>query len=233
MDQDHYWANWSNACPYTIDSVYVMVQFWDRSKVPIGEGVWALHFVMPGEHRVTRFTAPRNVPDFDSVRVHKITASSVEALLEPLPVPDRPAVVKVVATSVEPPPDHISIPDVGPVALPVFAEVRTPPADLLSAADHNRRGRELLAAKDYARAIEELSEAIRQKPDYSLAYNARGFARFLTQQYQPALADLDEAIRLNPTYVNAYQNRSQARRAAGDLNGSVEDARTIRKLLRK
>jgi hypothetical protein len=29
MDEGHYWANWTNACPYVIDSVYVMVKFAD------------------------------------------------------------------------------------------------------------------------------------------------------------------------------------------------------------
>ena len=33
--------------------------------------MWALHFVMPGTHQVTRFTAPRGVPDFDFVRLNK------------------------------------------------------------------------------------------------------------------------------------------------------------------
>ena len=228
MDRDHYWADWSNACPYTIDSVYVLVQFADRSRVPIGEGVWALHFVVPGAHQVTRFTAPRNVPDFDSVRVHKITASSEEALLEPLPVPDRPLLAKVDRAG-----DHVSIPDLGRVALPAFASIAPPAIDPMSAAEHNRRGRELLRTKNYAAAIDELSEAIRQKPDYSIAYNARGFARYLSREYQPAIADLDEAIRLNPKYVNAYQNRSHARRAAGDISGSIADMKTIRQLLQK
>ncbi len=82
MDQDHYWANWQNACPYTIDSVYVMVRFSDRSRGQLGNGVWALHFVTPGTHQVTRFTAPRGVPDFDFVRLHKITTDSLEALLD-------------------------------------------------------------------------------------------------------------------------------------------------------
>jgi tetratricopeptide (TPR) repeat protein len=81
MDQDHYWANWANACPYTIDSVYVMVRFSDRSRTRLGNGVWALHFVTPGTHQVTRFTAPRGVPEFEFVQLHKITADSLEALL--------------------------------------------------------------------------------------------------------------------------------------------------------
>jgi len=42
--------------------------------------VWAMYFVTPGTHRVTRFTAPLTVPEFASVSIRKITTDSVEAL---------------------------------------------------------------------------------------------------------------------------------------------------------
>jgi hypothetical protein len=95
-DEEHYWANWTNRCSYTIDSVYVMVGFADQGNQSIGNGVWGLHFVTPGESRVTRFSTPARVPDFHSVHVRKITANSEEAL-RPSPgsaerafAPDRP-----------------------------------------------------------------------------------------------------------------------------------------------
>ena len=80
MDEDHYWANWTNSCPYTIDSVYVMVKFVDKARKTLGNGVWSLHFITPGTHRVIRFTAPLTVPGFESINVHKITTDSDEAL---------------------------------------------------------------------------------------------------------------------------------------------------------
>src|ERR1700677_1240854 len=67
MDEDHYWADWTNACPYTIDSVYVMVKFRNESGGALGDGVWGLHFVTPGTHQVTRFTSPLSLADFHSV----------------------------------------------------------------------------------------------------------------------------------------------------------------------
>jgi hypothetical protein len=82
MDDDHYWANWTNACSYTIDSVYVTVEFVDGDRRSVGNGVWSMHFVTPGAHQVTRFSTPAGVSDFKTVRVRKVTTSLDEALRE-------------------------------------------------------------------------------------------------------------------------------------------------------
>lgn len=79
-DEVHYWADWTNSCPYTINSVYVLVTFADKSRNHIGDGVWPMYFVTPGTHRVTRFSVPAEVADFAWVNVRKITADAVEGL---------------------------------------------------------------------------------------------------------------------------------------------------------
>jgi tetratricopeptide (TPR) repeat protein len=112
------------------------------------------------------------------------------------------------------------------------APTKVDPAAQKSAADHNTRGRELLNQRKFHEAIEELNEAIRQQPDFALAYNARGFAYYLMHDYPPALADFDQAIRLNPKYPNAYLNRSRARKASGDAAGSTADAAKAREFLK-
>lgn len=248
MDEDHYWANWTNACPYTIDSVYVMVKFSGRSRIE-SDGVWALHFVTPGTHQVTRLNTPLGVADYDSVRVHKITTDSTEALhVEPVtkylaardpnrvadpgpavqPAPElNQAILSYSARSISlPPPENKAEALNNP---PVVAPV--PHFDSKSTAkQHELRGRELLKKGKYREAVTELSQAIGEKPDYALAYNARGYAYYLMRQYPSALADLDEAIRLNPRYLNAYQNRSRARKAVGDSSGSVADGKKAREL---
>jgi len=78
-DEEHYWATWTNTCPYTIDAVYVTVRFADRSSRDLADGVWSLHFVPPGAHRTMRFSAPGKVADFVSVHEKKITADMAEA----------------------------------------------------------------------------------------------------------------------------------------------------------
>ena len=79
-DEAHYWAKWANTCPYTIDSVYVVVVFSDNVHHSLGTGVWGLHFVGPGLHRVTRFSTPAGVSDFEFVSVRRVTTDADEAL---------------------------------------------------------------------------------------------------------------------------------------------------------
>jgi hypothetical protein len=85
-DEEHYWATWTNACPYTIDAVYVMVKFVDHSSQEVADGVWSLHFIQPGAHRTMRFSAPGKLADFASVRQKKITGDIFEAFGREKPV---------------------------------------------------------------------------------------------------------------------------------------------------
>jgi hypothetical protein len=82
-DEAHYWATWTNSCPYTIDAVYVTVRFADRTSNELADGVWSLHFVPPGAHRTVRFSAPGKLVDFASVHEKKITGDIDEAFGRP------------------------------------------------------------------------------------------------------------------------------------------------------
>jgi len=93
-DEEHYWATWTNGCPYTIDAVYVMVRFADRSSREIADGVWSLHFIPPGTHRTMRFSAPGKIADFASVRQQKITADMGEAFGREM-APAKPALSSI------------------------------------------------------------------------------------------------------------------------------------------
>lgn len=119
-DSTHYWADWSNTCPYTIEAVYVMVGFRDQSRREMGNGVWPMYFVTPGTHRVTRFSAP--VADFETVQVHGITTDSALAL-KPDPGPAIPA-------RAEAAPSTVGDNAVGAVAAagPSLAPASAPPA---------------------------------------------------------------------------------------------------------
>jgi hypothetical protein len=92
-DEAHYWTTWTNTCPYTIDSVYVMVRFADHSAREVADGVWSLHFIAPGAHRTMRFSAPGRLADFASVRQQKITGDMGEAFGRPQMSPIEMAAV--------------------------------------------------------------------------------------------------------------------------------------------
>jgi hypothetical protein len=80
MDGDHYWADWKNACPYTIDSVYVAVEFADRLGQRVGTGLMSLHLVGPGLARVIRLSTPPTSANFEKIVVRKITTDLEQAL---------------------------------------------------------------------------------------------------------------------------------------------------------
>lgn len=80
MDGDHYWADWTNSCPYTIDSVYIAVEFADRLGRGVGKGLWALHLVEAGSQRVIRLSSPVTSADFERIWVRKITTDLEKAL---------------------------------------------------------------------------------------------------------------------------------------------------------
>ncbi len=93
-DEEHYWATWTNTCPYTIDAVYVTVRFADHSSRDLADGVWSLHFIPSGAHRTMRFSAPGKLADFASVHQKNITSDMGEAFGRgPMSPVERAAVV--------------------------------------------------------------------------------------------------------------------------------------------
>jgi tetratricopeptide (TPR) repeat protein len=68
-----------------------------------------------------------------------------------------------------------------------------------------------LARENYAKAIQDYTEAIRLNPKYAEAYYNRGFIwDERMRNVATALPDYTEAIRLNPNYAEAYYQRGHA-----------------------
>src|SRR5581483_3469020 len=76
-----------------------------------------------------------------------------------------------------------------------------------AALECNRRGRELVARGDYARAIEQFTEALRFDPHDPILYNNRGYALAARKDYRQAIADFNEALQLDPRSAGACSNR--------------------------
>jgi tetratricopeptide (TPR) repeat protein len=72
-------------------------------------------------------------------------------------------------------------------------------------------------------AIAEFSEAIRLKPDNSMAYYNRGITYSDKGDWDKAIADYSEAIRFEPDYVAAYNDRGNAYGDKGDWDKAIAD----------
>ena len=82
---------------------------------------------------------------------------------------------------------------------------------------------------DHDKAIENLTEAIRLKPDEPRAYFNRIASYLATRQWDKAVADGDSVVRLYPDYPDAVHHRGLARFEKGDWEGALAD---IEKTLR-
>jgi len=95
--------------------------------------------------------------------------------------------------------------------------------ELLSGA-YNGRGRTLLELmNDPDRALPDLDEAIRLRPEgYVLPYIARAKAHLLKRNYPAAIADATKAISIS-AWSDPFWTRGNARLATGDRTGAVRD----------
>jgi cytochrome c-type biogenesis protein CcmH/NrfG len=97
-------------------------------------------------------------------------------------------------------------------------------------ASWNQLGALHLAKKDYDRAVQNLTRAIKLNP-YSAAFlSNRGYAWIGKKEYGKAIADLDEAIFLEPRLAYAYNNRGLARFLKKDYEEARKDFAEAEKL---
>jgi len=87
----------------------------------------------------------------------------------------------------------------------------------------NSRGIAYDSKKDYDRAIQDYTEAIRLNPSYAYAFNNRGGAYGDKKEYDRAIQDYDQAIRLNPSYALAFNNRGNAYYYKKDYDRAIQD----------
>jgi serine/threonine protein kinase/Tfp pilus assembly protein PilF len=99
-----------------------------------------------------------------------------------------------------------------------------PIASVPAAVDLIKKGDALVEEKEFTKAIDDYSEAIRLDPRSAEAWYRRGFARYYLRDYDDAIKDYTEAIHLDPTDGRAYFERARAwHNGKNQYEKSVED----------
>jgi tetratricopeptide (TPR) repeat protein len=92
-----------------------------------------------------------------------------------------------------------------------------------SANRYYQRGYEYHSDGQYQRAINELSEAIRLKPNFANALHSRGLAYKNLGDYDRAIFDYDRAIKLQPNVSVYYYNRGNAYYFKNEFDRAIAD----------
>ena len=77
--------------------------------------------------------------------------------------------------------------------------------------------------RNYARALEHYTEALRLNPRLAEAYNNRGNVYNIMSEPDCAIKDFTKAIQLKPDYADAYNNRGNAYDKKGDFDRAIEN----------
>ena len=85
------------------------------------------------------------------------------------------------------------------------------------------RGISCLETRDYDKALEHFTEAIRLDPQNAEAYNFRGIAWKYKGQFDNMIRDCTAAIRIDPKFAAAYHNRGRAWRGKKVYDKATED----------
>jgi tetratricopeptide (TPR) repeat protein len=84
------------------------------------------------------------------------------------------------------------------------------------------RGAEALNRRDFVRAIEIFSHAIRVDPDFAEAYNQRAIAYYLTEDYDRSIADCRRAIKRMPCHFGALAGMGHCHAHLNQLPEAIE-----------
>ena len=88
---------------------------------------------------------------------------------------------------------------------------------------HLSEGIACLEMRNYDKAIDHLTEAIRLNPKNAEAYNFRGVAWKYKGQFDNMIRDCTEAIRIDPKFAAAYHNRGRAWRGKKEYDKAIQD----------
>ena len=98
------------------------------------------------------------------------------------------------------------------------------------------RGLTFNSKGEHTRAIEDYSEAIKNEPEYTLAFNKRGWTNLETGNYDQAIKDFEKVIQFKPddaqpkqNLANAYLQRGIEYDKKGDYARAIADFEMVLK----
>ncbi len=80
---------------------------------------------------------------------------------------------------------------------------------------------------DYAKALEDMNQAIKLQPQYAGFFINRAYLRYMTDDFQGAFADYDYALQLEPHNSIALFNRGVLRAEVHDTNKAIDDFTSV------
>ncbi len=84
------------------------------------------------------------------------------------------------------------------------------------------RGAEALNTREFKRAIEILSHAIRVDPDFAEAYNQRAIAYYLSEDYVHSIADCERVVRRMPCHFGAWAGMGHCHAHLDEIPQAIE-----------
>ena len=93
----------------------------------------------------------------------------------------------------------------------------------INAIGYSLSGSDKVARKDYRRAIEDFSMAIKLDSGFKQAYENRGVAKFYLKDYNGAIQDYTRAIEMDPYEYSTFGRRGWAKFYLQDYVGAIAD----------
>jgi Flp pilus assembly protein TadD len=84
-----------------------------------------------------------------------------------------------------------------------------------------QRGRDALAAEDYATAIGHFTALTDHAPDFAEGWNARATAYYMAGEFGPSVDDIARTLTLNPHHFGALSGLGAILEAMGNTEGAV------------